>query len=198
MIIGLTGGMASGKSTIAGILAELGALVVDADCLARDVTSRGQPILKELEKEFGPGVVTADGELLRRELARRVFDSPVKVERLNALIHPLVIARTRAILEASLKQAPQRPVVLDAPLLLESGMDKMVDEVWVAAVDEETQIQRIMERDGLPAQEARERISRQMPLADKLKRATRVIDTSGSLAQTRRQVLEAWREVAGD
>lgn len=195
IVIGLTGGIASGKSTVSRMLASLGARIIDADVLAREIVRPGRPAWRDIVAHFGPGILEANGEINRKELARRIFADPQARLVLNRLTHPRVVARTAAILRRLAREEPNAVAVVDAPLLLEAGMDRLVDEVWVVKVSEETQIERLVKRDKLSREEAVQRLAAQMPLAEKLKRAHRVIDNEGPVEQTWQQVLAHWREL---
>lgn len=196
VVIGLTGSIGTGKSTVSGMLARLGAYIIDADALVKELQQPGSPILAEIEREFG-NVFTSPGILDRSKLADIVFRDPEKLKRLNEVIHPRVIERTKQLLQNYRRQNPRGVAVIDAPLLLEAGMDKLVDEVWVVACDEETQIKRVMERDKLGREEVLRRIRAQMPLNEKIRRAHRVIWTDVPLPETERQIRNAYEQVAG-
>ncbi|KKM11944.1 hypothetical protein SY88_06005 [Clostridiales bacterium PH28_bin88] len=195
LIIGLTGGIASGKSTVSGMLKRLGAEVIDADVLAREVVAPGEPAWSEIVATFGEEILNSDGTIHRPALGSKVFGDPTALARLNGITHPRVIERTEELLTAYRQQNPRGVVVIDAPLLLEAGMEVLVDEVWVVSVPEETQVRRVVQRDKLPEAAARRRIRSQMPLAEKIKRAHRVIDTSVSLERTMEQVLDYWKDI---
>ncbi|BDG61015.1 dephospho-CoA kinase [Caldinitratiruptor microaerophilus] len=192
--IGLTGGIASGKSTVVAILRELGAAVVDADRIVHAVEARGGEAYGPIVAAFGPGVVGPDGELDRAALARRVFSDPEARRRLEAIVHPIVRRRMAEEVEAAAR-AGARAVVLDIPLLFETGYQAHVDQVWVVYVDPPTQLRRLVARDGLDEAEARRRIDAQMPLEEKRRLADVVIDNRGDPAATRAQVEAAWRAV---
>lgn len=175
-VLGLTGGIASGKSTVAALLTELGARVVCADTLAREVVAPGTPGLAAVLARFGAEYLNAEGGLDRSRLGRLVFADPEARRDLEAILHPLIrrafadaVARIRA-------EAPDAVVVYDAPLLIEAGADREVDRVIVVAVDEGVQVRRLMARDGLSADEARARIRAQLPPAERLRHADVVID----------------------
>lgn len=191
-IVGLTGGIASGKSTVASMLKELGAVVINADEVARELVRPGQPAWYDLVAHFGPDILEEDGSLDRSKLAKIVFNDEKQLKILNDIVHPRVKGRFLEVIKEYRLANPQTVLVLDVPLLLEAGMDSMVDEVWVVAVDQETQLKRVMERDKLSRDMAQKRIKAQMPLADKLKRADRIINTGVSLQETRRQVENVW------
>lgn len=194
ILIGLTGGIASGKSTVSQVLRELGAPVVDADALVHQLQVPGSPLLAAIVREFGPAVLRDDGSLDRPALGRIIFADADRRRALEAIVHPAVRERMWAEVE-SYRQAGRPAVVLDVPLLIEGGMDKAVDRVWVVYVDGATQLQRLMARDGLTAVQAAERISAQMDLEAKRRQADLVIDNRGGPEQTRSQVTVAWRAV---
>ncbi|MGB9886638.1 MAG: dephospho-CoA kinase [Moorellales bacterium] len=197
VVIGLTGGIASGKSTVSRMLARLGACIIDADLLAREIVRPGRPAWRDIVRHFGREVLGPGGEIDRKALARRIFaDSEARLL-LNRLTHPRVVERTAAILRELARRGDCPMAVVDAPLFFEAGMDKLVDEVWVVRVSEETQIQRLIERDKLTPEEARQRLAAQMSLAERLQRAHRVIDNEGSVEETWKQVLDLWRKVVG-
>ncbi len=196
VVIGLTGGIASGKSTVSRMLNDLGAEIIDADELSKEVVRPGQPAMQRIAEEFGSAVLLPDGSLNRQAMGRLVFGDPAARHKLNQIIHPLVIGMVRDRL-IMLRERGCRVAVVDAPLLLEAEMDFLVDQVWVVAVPEDIQVARAMKRDNLSEQAAMARIRSQMPLGEKVKRADRVIYNSGSLANTRRQVEMLWAGLVG-
>ncbi|MBX6378951.1 MAG: dephospho-CoA kinase [Clostridia bacterium] len=196
VIIGLTGGIATGKSTVAAMLEELGAVVVDADQVAREVVEPGE-ILDRIAAAFGRDVLTPDGRLDRAALGRKVFGDDEALKRLNAITHPEIRRRITRRVEELRREGRAPAVVLDIPLLFEGGVAYAVDEIWVVAVDRETQLRRLMERNGLSRPEAEARVASQMPIEEKVRRADVVIDNSGDLAVTRAQVEAAWRRLTG-
>lgn len=193
MRIGLTGGIASGKSTVARKLEQLGAVTIDADVLARDVVALGTEGLKAVVARFGDSVLAADGSLDRRALARIIFADPQARADLNAIIHPLV--RERAIeLEAA---APAGSVVVHViPLLVETGQQDRFDAVVVVDTTVEEQLRRLTRRDGLTRAEAEQRVAAQASREERLGAATHVIDSSGPVRETMRQVGELWRSLS--
>lgn len=193
-IIGLTGGIASGKTTVAEVLASHGAVLLDADQIARDVVEPGTPALEAIAREFGSEVLTNEGQLDRQALARRVFGDEAARRRLNAIVHPAVIAEFERSL-ARLRSLPHPPdvVVLVVPLLFEAGMQAMADTVWLVAVPEEVQKERLMRRDGLTEAAATARIASQWPLERKAALSDRLIDNTGGPEDVRRRVTEALR-----
>jgi len=192
IVIGLTGGMASGKTSVANMLSILGAHVIDADALAKELVIPGQEALQRLTEIFGPSIVLPDGNLDRGALAAIVFNDHDKLKHLNAVLHPLVIHKTIEKLRNIREKEPDAVVVIDAPLLLEAGMAGLSDEIWVVLADEEEQIQRAAQRDKLSHDEVLKRLAAQMPLKEKIRHAHRVIDNSGSLASTAKQVRRLW------
>jgi dephospho-CoA kinase len=196
LVVGLTGGIASGKSFVSKKLRELGAVVIDADQVAREVVKPGMPAWASIIREFGRSVLNPDGSLDRKKLGKIVFADQEKLKKLNEITHPYIIREIKRLLANCCRTGEHGIVVLDVPLLFEVGLDELVDEVWVVYVDPATQIRRLMERDGLSEQEAMQRISSQMPLEEKARRAHRVIDNRGTPEETVRQITEIWKEVA--
>jgi len=193
-VLGLTGGIGSGKSMVASMFAQLGAEVIDADQLAREVVEPGQPVLEEIATAFGSGVLMPDGRLDRGKLARIIFADPVARARLNAITHPRI--QERMATEMALRGSRPGLLILDIPLLYENDRAGTVEAVIVVWVDSKTQLRRLNERDGLTVDEARQRIAAQMPLDEKRARADLVVDNSGSRENTRRQVEAIYRRFA--
>lgn len=189
LLIGLTGNIATGKSAVARMLRELGAVVIDADQVAREVVRPGQPTLAEIARAFGPGVLLPNGELDRTKMARLVFGDPDRLKQLEAIVHPAV---REAMWRAIRAQPDDAVVVIEVIKLFESGWARECDQVWVTHCPPEVQMARLVSERGLSPAEARARVEAQNPQADKLARADVVIDTSGSLEETRRQVEAAW------
>jgi dephospho-CoA kinase len=191
--IGLTGGIGTGKSTVAAMLRELGATVVDADEAARAVVEPGTPGLQMLLKEFGPEIVR-EGRLDRARLAEIAFADSEARRRLEAVTHPLVREwMGRRVLEAA--ERGDEVVVLDIPLLFESGREGEFDTVVVVAAPPDVQLERLVAK-GYSEAQARARIAAQLPLEDKVRRAGYVIDNSGDLESTREHVRRAWAEIS--
>lgn len=192
-LYGLTGGIASGKSTVSQILRALGAELIDADQVAREVVEPGQPALAEIASRF-PGVLTPDGRLDRAELGKRIFADPAQRAALNAIIHPRIqeafLARTQALAARGVAQ-----VVYDAPLLIENGLHRLMDGVILVAAPPDVQKARLIAREGLTEEAAQARIDSQLPLEEKRRHATWVIDNTGSMEATRAQVEAIWREI---
>jgi dephospho-CoA kinase len=187
--VGLTGGLASGKSFVGRALAEMGCFLIQADDLGRQVSEPGGEAYDEIVREFGPGILNPDGSIDRRRLAGQVFHDPERLERLNALVHPPVYARERRLQADLARQHPHGIAVTEAAILIETGSYRQYDKLIVAACAPEQQIERAMARDHLTREEVLDRMRRQMPLEEKRKLADYVIDTSGSkedtLVQTR-------------
>lgn len=193
-IIGLTGGIACGKSTVSRALRAHGAAIIDADALAHELSQPGQAIFNAYVERFGREIVTAGGTLDRAAIAARVFADPTVRTEVDAITHPLIRAAAEERLRAA-RAAEKRAAVLDVPLLFEAGWDALADEVWVVALPAEEQLARLLARDkSMSEGEARARISAQMPLTEKCARADIVIDNSGTVEETRECIEQLWRE----
>jgi dephospho-CoA kinase len=195
VIAGLTGGIASGKSTVSAVLAEAGARIIDADRIARDIVRRGAPAHQRITAHFGRHILQPDGEIDRARLGAIVFGDPQARRVLEGIVHPGVREETARRLEELRRQEAGAVVVLDVPLLFESGMHRGLSEVIVVYVPEAVQLERLMRRNHLPQAAALARIRSQMPLDEKKALATRVIDNSGPPEHTRRQALEIYRQL---
>jgi dephospho-CoA kinase len=198
ILVGLTGSIATGKSTVSRMFAHLGARVVDADLLAREVVMPGQPAYVKIVEEFGPGVVQEDGSIDRKALGAIVFADPARRKRLEEITHPAIGARQQRILSVLDEEAFEGVVIWDAALLYESGGAATMDRVVVVSTDAETERRRLMERDGMSDADARARIASQMPVAEKAKLAHHVIDNSGPRAETERQVRAVYGALLAD
>ena len=194
MNIGLTGGIACGKSTVSRLLASRGAIVIDADILAREVVEPGAPALTEVVRVFGPDMLNEDGTLNRKQLGKVVFDNEAKRKRLEELLHPAIIQLMQERMAEAERLQPDKLVVADVPLLYEAQMEDMFQEVLVVAASREVQLERLMQRDGLSGEEAELRIDAQMPLEWKKEWADVVIDNSGAPEETERQVEQYLRK----
>ena len=190
--IGLTGGYATGKSTVADMLRDLGAVVVNADELSRQAIRRGQKGWRETADRFGEGIVGPDGEIDRALLGARVFADPEQRRLLESIIHPKVIVAVREAKERA-AAAGEAVFVCEAPLLFEAGLTEEFDQVWVVAADPDRQLERASARDQLTGEAIGQRMRAQMPLAEKAKLADLVIWNNGDLEDLRHQVREAWR-----
>jgi dephospho-CoA kinase len=195
IVVGLTGGIASGKSTVAKILADAGADVVDADDIARRAVGKGRPAWKKIVGRFGGVVLRPDGEIDRPRLAAMVFGDTGRKLTLNRIVHPYVRKQIAADLNRLRTSRPEAVVVLDIPLLFEAGMHRGLAEIIVVYAPQSEQYRRLMQRNHLSPQEASARIRSQMPIEEKRRRATVVIDNSGSREHTRRQTLALYRKL---
>jgi dephospho-CoA kinase len=198
LLVGLTGGIATGKSTVSEILRQLGGEIIDADRLARDVVEPEQPAWKQIVAEFGGGVVTAEGALDRKKLGAIVFADPERRKRLEAITHPAIRARFQARLDELAAQGFAGIVVFDAPVMIESGNYKNMDRLVVVVTDDATQAARLQERDGTDEAEGRRKIASQMPLAEKAKLADYVIDNSGDRDATAAEVRRVFAALMAD
>ena len=193
-VIGLTGGIGSGKSTVARLLAARGARVIDTDRVAHDAYLPGTDAHRQIVETFGRGVVGAGGEIDRKALGALVFDDREKLARLNAIVHPYVGQEVRRQLDVARADTSRRaPIVLEVPLLIEVGWKRMVDRLWVVSVPRETAIARTMARSKLSRAEIERRIDAQMSDAERRRHADLVIDNSGTLETLETRVEEAWR-----
>jgi dephospho-CoA kinase len=189
ILIGLTGGIGSGKSTVSARLAELGARVIDADAITREVQRPGTEVFAAIVERFGDGVVAADGSLDRAALAAKVFGDPEELKALTDIVHPAVgVTIAERMAEAA---GTDDVVVLDVPLLVESGRDDMAAMV-VVDLDPEVAVQRLVEHRGFTEEDARARISRQASREDRLAKADKVLDNSGTVEHLLAQVDGAW------
>jgi dephospho-CoA kinase len=193
VLVGLTGGIGSGKSTVSALLAERGAVVVDADAIVRDVQAPGTPVLAAIVERFGPDVLGPDGALDRQALADVVFTDDTALKDLNAIVHPAVGAEIARRLEEA--AGTDAVVVLDVPLLVESGRDDMAALI-VVDVDPDVAVARVVEQRGMREDDVRARIARQASREDRLARATIVIDNGGTREDLEAQVAEAWQTIA--
>ena len=193
-VIGITGNIAVGKSTVDGMIQARGAQVVDADRLVRELQRKGQPVWKAIVAHFGHGILTADEELDRARLGDLVFANPRALRDLELIVHPAV----RGEIRRRLKEAePGSVLALDAIKLFESGMAGACDTVWAVLAPSQVQLERLRSERGLSLEAARSRIEAQPPQEEKARRATLTIDNGGSLDETQRQVDEAWDQTAG-
>jgi dephospho-CoA kinase len=190
-VIGLTGNIATGKTTVARMLAALGACVIDADLVAHELMRAGTAVHRALVARFGETILGPDGEIDRQRLAAIVFADPAALADLDATVHPAVVRETpRLVAECAAPVA-----VVEAIKLLEAGMDRQCDAVWVVTLSRERQVDRLVRRSGLSREQAEQRVDAQPPQADKMARANVVIDNGGTLAETRAQVQAAWAQL---
>jgi len=198
LLVGLTGGIATGKSTVSAMFAHLGAKIVDADLLAREVVMPGQPAFARIVEEFGPEVVQPDGHLDRKRLGAIVFADPARRKALEAITHPAIRTRQQRILSVYEEEAFEGLVIWDVALLFETGGAKQMDKIVVVAADEATELARLIARDGLGEEDARRRIASQMPVAEKVTLADYAIDNSGARPETERRVREVYQALLSD
>ncbi len=194
--IGLTGSIASGKSTVSRFLRELGAIVIDADKVAKKIVKPGTPALEEIVECFGKDVLNEDGSLNRKKLAEIVFYDSAKLKMLNEITHPRIVEKIKNTVARLEKKDKTRIIVIDAPLLVETGLDKLVDEVWVVYVNPKIQIKRLLQREkDMTHEEALKRINSQMSTDEKIKYADRVIYNNGTISETKNQVKKLWEKI---
>lgn len=194
-IIGLTGGIASGKSTVARMLEEKGAHLLDADKLAREAVQPGQPAWQEIVNWLGESILLPDRNIDREKLGSMVFKDRRMLDKLNKIVHPWVGSRFVSLSEEIKKKDPNAVLVYDIPLLIEAGMQKLVDHILLVYIPRENQLLRLQQRDRLTPAEAQMRTDAQMPLEEKRKHAHTIIDNSGSLAETAEQVDQFWQKI---
>ena len=197
LTVGLTGGIGSGKSAVSRLVVERGAVVVDADLVAREVVEPGTPGLARVVERFGEDVLQPDGTLDRAALGRRVFSDPAALQALNAIVHPRVGERTGELVTQA-EESGAAVLVHDVPLLVENGLAQMYDAVVVVAASPETQLDRLVRLRGMDEQEARQRIAAQAPLEDKLAVATHVIRNDGPLEELAPQVDALWHALTAE
>jgi dephospho-CoA kinase len=194
-IIGLTGGIATGKSIVASVFRELGAILLDADVIARLVVLPHQPAWEDIVEFFGPQVVNEDESLNRAKIGEIVYNNPDSLTELNRITHPRIMQHYKDELRRIKTEQPDAVVVLEVPLLYETNMDKLCQQVIVVYVDRETQIKRLMKRDNMSYEDAVRRISAQMPMDEKVGRADFIIDNRGSVEETKEKATKYYNEI---
>ena len=195
-VIGLTGGIGSGKSTVSQLLAELGAVILDADKVGHKAIKPDTEIWREVVTAFGRQILTPDDNIDRKKLGETVFGNPESLSRLNQIMHPRMYDMVKAQLEEYRRQG-MSVVVLEAPLLLDAGWTSLVDEVWVTTASEATILKRLKERTGLSQAESLARIRSQMPSEERVRHADVVINTDCNLDELKQKVKELWRRLQG-
>ncbi len=198
LLVGLTGGIATGKSTVSEMLRQRGAVIIDADVLAREVVEPGEPALRAIVAEFGAGVLQPDGRLDRKKLGAIVFGDAAKRKRLEGITHPAIRERFARHLAELMAAGFAGLVFFDAPVMIESGNYKTMDRMVVVATDEPIQVARLMARDGIDRDEAMRKIRSQMPLAEKVKLADHVIRNNGDRRETEAEVERVYRALLDD
>ncbi len=196
IVVGLTGGVATGKSTVAKMFKACGAHVIDADVLAREVVEPGKPAWRDIVATFGKGILQPNRALDRAALARLVFRHPAKLRRLGKIIHPRVALEQARLARVMGRQTPRAVVIYDAPVLIEAGAHRRMDRLIVVTADQATQIARLRRRNGLSRTEALRRIRAQLPLAEKIRHADHVLDGTKPLARLRREVRQLYRTLS--
>lgn len=185
---GLTGGIACGKSTVARMLEELGAKIIDADRIGHELLRRSEPAYDQVVRHFGSGILDAAGEIDRRRLGAIVFADPAQLQALNAILHPRIIRRTDELAAKYRHEDPRAVIIVDAALIFEAGIGGQFKKVIVAWCTPEQQMARMLAKPGMTYEEAERRIATQMPAEEKRRRADYLIDCSGNLDETRKQV----------
>jgi dephospho-CoA kinase len=197
-LIGLTGGIASGKSTVARRLVEHGAVHIDADELARRVVAPGKPALAAIVEEFGPDVLRSDGTLDRAKLGELVFADEAARAKLNAIVHPAVRELSTRLIERATQEDPDAVVVYDVPLLVEAAVDHPFDLIVVTSAPRKTQVERLVEQRGFDPLQAQARVDAQVDNTSRLAIADVVIDTDGSMAHTMSQTDALWNRIRSE
>jgi dephospho-CoA kinase len=194
-VIGLTGNIGCGKSVVAGMFEELGGKIIDADYIARLVVEPTEPAWKDIIEKFGEEILNPDGTISRSRLGEIVFRDKEKREELNRITHPRIIGKIKELIEEYRKEKAE-VIIVEAALIVEKGgMRPLISDLIVVIADEETQVKRLIQRGGFSREEALLRIKSQIPLSEKVKHATYVIDNSGTLEETRKQVKEVWKRI---
>ena len=193
---GLTGGIASGKSTVAGYFRELGAYIIDADRVGHELIAPGQTAYQEIIERFGKAILDPEGRIDRKKLGPKVFADPIQLRLLNSILHPHIIASMNERAAEKRRQNPHAVVILDAALIFEAGLEGSLCKVIVAWCRPEQQLERLMAKAGVPREEAVRRIQAQMPVDEKRRRADYQVDCSGSLGQSRAQAKAIYMELS--
>ncbi len=194
-VVGLTGGIASGKSTVSSLLKDLGVVIIDADDIARSIVRVGSDALKEIRAYFGQEYFFSNGELNRKKLGEHVFNQEEALDKLNEITHPRIIEKIKNEINWHKQNSPNPVIIVDAALLIEMGLVDLVDEVWLVAVPYGTQLKRLMERENLTVEGAENRISSQMSLEEKKHFADKIIDNSGDVVALEEQVRKIWQDM---
>ncbi len=191
LTIGLTGGIGSGKSVVADLLREQGATIIDADRLGHEAYTPNSEAWRQVVAAFGEGILTAEGEIDRRKLGAIVFSDPAQLERLNAIMHPLMAGMVQQR-KVQLSEASVAVAVVEAAVLFEAGWETLVDEVWTTVAPDDVVIERLRQRNGLSAQEASKRINSQMSSEDRIRRSDVVIENASDLGALQRRIKALW------
>ena len=195
-VIGLTGGIGSGKSTVSQLLAEIGAVIIDADRVGHEAYQPGTGTWHALVDAFGEQILAPDRNIDRKKLGSIVFKDPDTLKKLNSIVHPRMYEMMKERIE-QYRQDGQKVVVLDAAILLEAGWDTLVDEIWVTVASEDVVIERATKRTGLPEEQIRSRIRSQLSNEERIKHAREVISNDGDLRELKEKVKKLWRKISG-
>jgi len=195
ILVGLTGGIASGKSLVSKLLKELGAYIIDADEIAHEVIQPGEPAYQEILPQFGKEILNEDGTIDRSKLGRLVFSDPVKRTLLEGIVHPRVFAIEEARRRQAVQQDPEAVIIFDAPLLIETRAYELMDKVIVVYANSRTQLKRLMERDHLEYDEAKRRIAAQLPIVDKRQHADYIINSGDPPEEAAKQTEAIYQEL---
>jgi dephospho-CoA kinase len=195
LVIGLTGGIATGKSTVSAMLKKAGAIIIDADRIARAEVRKGMPAHRDIVDHFGSGVLLPDGEINRNVLGNIIFNNHLEKQLLNSIVHPRVEKEVNRQLKQIEKTHPKSIAILDIPLLFEAAMHADLSDVIVVYAPEHIQIKRLVQRDQISEADALARIRSQMPIEEKKKKATIVIDNSGAIDHTRKKTLDIFKRL---
>ncbi|MFS1511842.1 dephospho-CoA kinase [Chengkuizengella sp. SCS-71B] len=195
MNVGLTGGIATGKSTVSNMLVQRGARLIDADVIAREVVLPGHPVLQKVAQHFGQDILLEDGSLNRSKLGEIIFSDPSARKELEGLLHPQIRSLMKERMAQYEMEEPERLVVVDIPLLFESNLQELFSSVVLVYVPESIQLERLMKRNQLSLEEAMKRIKAQMPIESKKKLADYVIDNSKSMKHTDDEVKQFWEDI---
>ena len=193
-VIGLTGGIGSGKSTVSRILAELGAVIIDADKIGHEIYHPDTDTWRQLVKTFGSGILVPDNTIDRKKLGAIVFGDKQELQRLNAIIHPQITQEIKKRIEECRRRAV-KVIVLDAPVLLEANAKNLVDEIWVVVADDGNVIKRAAARTGLTEQQIRDRVHSQLSNTERTKNARVVISNDGNTEDLRGKIRELWEQI---
>ena len=197
LTIGLTGGIGCGKSTAAKMLADLGALVWDADTIGHSIYEPGTPVFQELVREFGDGIIGADGHIDRKKLGAIVFAYPDALARLNKIVHPRIFDRMREMIRDARATGETRPIVIEAAILLEAGWQSLFDQIWLVVASRDTVVERISRDRRMSPEQIEARMRAQLPDDERRRHAREVISNDGTLEDLRARLAVVFREAIG-
>ena len=193
LTIGLTGGIGTGKSTVTNILSELGATILDADKVGHEIYLPGGPAYDDVMAAFGKGIIAADGTIDRKLLGPIVFADPAALKRLNAIVHPKMFVRMRAMVDEIRHKGDQAPIVIEAAILIEANWIPLFDEIWLITANREQVVERIERERGLKPEQTEARIKAQLPDEERRRHASIIIANDGTINDLRAQLAEIWR-----